>query len=31
MQKVDKNITNQTISTCQITSYWLKMNQLNVK
>ena len=26
-----KNITNQTISTYQATSYWLKMNQLNVK
>jgi|GEM_PF-1524661 len=31
MQKVDKNITNQTISTYQATSYWLKTNQLNVK
>ena len=30
-KEIDKNITNQTISTYQATSYWLKMNQLNVK
>ena len=30
-KEVDKNITNQTISTYQTTSYWLKTNQLNIK